>query len=441
MANGNDYEYQRVGRRQGPYRRPDRNRYDWRYDDEDQRSPGEVHGPRAIESAFTGIETPEGAPPSAGYRDFAEWRTDHLGLHQEDLEEIYDADKAQKYRADDLSAWADKRMRDSVAEGEAQRADARGGFQDIIGEYQSELEGLRGPDNMTRRYEQYVQEQRKVFRNARAALGAERTGALTQLDARISEIRGTNRADKAAALSDIKSGQIQALEGQVSGLQRNANSQIARINADPSLTETEKSQLRLQARLGAGAAMSPAIGQTLSAFSKLEAETRASYDHTLTQAVTSLSAAEAETAARFAQAGVQLDVAEGQFNATALSSWASTEATRNQLIQETLGGLEKAETDMDNAVHLANTGIRQAQQFNDDFQASLLEDRQDPVMIESIIEMGLYDDILDLANMEAGERFMYEGLDLQREAAEVDENMSFFEMLMQGGLTFLDIMT
>lgn len=99
------------------------------------------------------------------------------------------------------------------------------------------------------------------FERLREEFGAEADASFDRLD-----------VQREAALAGVMQGRSQAMEAAVQGVQGNVNNQIAQIQANTSLTASQKQSMISQVRLQGATAMGPIIGASVLAFNQLAAD-------------------------------------------------------------------------------------------------------------------------------------------------------------------------
>lgn len=99
------------------------------------------------------------------------------------------------------------------------------------------------------------------FERLREEFGAEADASFDRID-----------VQREAALAGVMQGRSQAMEAAVQGVQGNVNNQIAQIQANGSLTDSQKQSMISQVRLQGATSMGPIIGASVLQFNQLAAD-------------------------------------------------------------------------------------------------------------------------------------------------------------------------
>jgi hypothetical protein len=190
--------------------------------------------------------------------------------------------------------------------------------------FRTEIEGARG------RIEGIPDEITNEFDRLRDEFGAEADVSFDRID-----------TQREAALGKAEEGRSAAMQAAVEGIQGNVNNQVAQINANPDLTQSQKQSMISQVKLAGASSMAPAIGQTVLAFNQLSADIATKFGGITGQIESTVLGAKAQLTGLQGQAFSAAQVAVGQMSnqlleieANASASFASSQsqllATRTQ---------------------------------------------------------------------------------------------------------------
>lgn len=209
--------------------------------------------------------------------------------------------------------------------------------QDRVGQ---NIEGLQGEARGM--HDQFTTE-RQALSETVAGLPAEIErkfdANIDEFQQRITSSQGIIDQKESAALSQVMVGKSQAMAAAVQGTQGQVNSQIAQINANPSLTDSQKAQMTAQVRMQGAASIGPQVGATVLQFNELAANTAVAFGNMTTQiqgtglqGMASLYEAEAksfaETNIAAAQLGAQLLQTQSNADNNYITAQSNLEATR-----------------------------------------------------------------------------------------------------------------
>lgn len=99
------------------------------------------------------------------------------------------------------------------------------------------------------------------FEDLRQQLSVERDASFERTDAQRGE-----------ALGQVMQGRSSAMQAAVQGIQGNVNNQVASIQSNPNLTDSQKAGMIAQIKMSGAGAIAPAIGQTVLGFNQLAAD-------------------------------------------------------------------------------------------------------------------------------------------------------------------------
>jgi hypothetical protein len=119
-------------------------------------------------------------------------------------------------------------------------------------------------------------------------------------------------SQRTEALADVQQGRAAAMQAAVQGIQGNVNNQVAQIQANPNLTDSQKQSMIAQVRLQGASSIAPAIGQTVLQFNQLSADVATKFGAITGQLEGIGLQGEAQLAGLQGQAFAQAQIAVGQ---------------------------------------------------------------------------------------------------------------------------------
>jgi soluble cytochrome b562 len=154
------------------------------------------------------------------------------------------------------------------------------------------------------------------FNRLRDEFGVEADASFDRLDTQLAD-----------ALAGAEEGRSEAMQAAVQGLQGTVNSEVAKIMANPNLTQSQKQSMVSQVRLTGASAIAPVIGQTVLAFNKLSADIAMSFGTTFGALEGTVINAKGQLIGAQGQAFTQVQIAIGTITAQLLDVDASASAS------------------------------------------------------------------------------------------------------------------
>jgi hypothetical protein len=116
-----------------------------------------------------------------------------------------------------------------------------------------------------------VQEQQERLEEIPAAVQQEFTNLRKEFDVQAGDAFERVEGQRAEALAEVHQGQSAAMQAAVQGIQGTINQQVSQINANPDLTDAQRTSMIAQVRMQGAMSLAPAVGQTVHQFTETAA--------------------------------------------------------------------------------------------------------------------------------------------------------------------------
>lgn len=158
----------------------------------------------------------------------------------------------------------------------------------------------------------------------------------SEFDADVDASFGRIDSEREAAIGAASFGRSEAMQAAVQGIQGNVNTAIAQINSNPNLSQSQKANMIAGIRLKGASALVPAIGATVAAFNKIEADIAVAFGgYTANLEAVGLSGKAGIATARgsaYAESTIAVQQITGQLLQTSANSAASFANSQSQLL-------------------------------------------------------------------------------------------------------------
>lgn len=163
------------------------------------------------------------------------------------------------------------------------------------------------------------------FEKLREEFGVESDASFDRLDSQLAD-----------ALTGAEEGRSLAMQAAVQGIHGTINSEVAKIMANPNLTQSQKQSMVSQVRLSGASSLAPVVGQTVLAFNQLSADIAMSFGTVFGALEGVVISTKGTLIGEQGQAFAQVQIAVGQITAQLLdidaSASASYTTSSNQLL-------------------------------------------------------------------------------------------------------------